>query len=220
MRPETEQTIYPKDYAPTAYKVGRVELDVHIAPETSRVRALLTIVPREGTEPGTPLVLDGDDLTLMSIAIDGRPLGAVEYTPSNTELTIVEPPAKSFIREPEFRLEPEKNTRLMGFYRSSGTWCTRCEPEGFRRITYYPDRPDILAPFKVTMTADKTVAPVLLANGNLVETGEIDGNLHYAIWDDPFPKPSYLFAMVAGDLGSIHDNFIPASGRSVALGVY
>ena len=122
--------------------------------------------------------------------------------------------------ETEVVLEPEKNTRLMGFYRSGGTWCTQCEPEGFRRITYYYDRPDILATFRVTMTADKAIAPVLLANGNLIDSGDLEGGLHYAVWDDPFPKPSYLFAMVGGDLGSIHDSFTTASGRKVALGIY
>ena len=220
MRTETEQTIYLKDYAPTQYRVDRVELDVGIAPDTSHVRALLTLSPRAGTEPGTPLVLDGDELKLKSIAIDGSPLALTAYETTATTLTIFEPPNRQFVLDTEVTLEPEKNVRLMGFYRSGGTWCTQCEPEGFRRITYYLDRPDVLAPFRVTMTANKSIAPVLLANGNLVESGDIEGGLHYAIWDDPFPKPSYLFAMVGGDLGSIHDTFTTMSGRKVALGVY
>ena len=221
MRTETEHTILLKDYAPTPYRIEAVELDVRIAPEASRVRALLTISPREGTSPGTALVLDGDELKLRSIALDGSPLPLTAYEVTPTTLTIAEPPARTFVLETEVMLEPEKNLRLMGFYRSGGTWCTQCEPEGFRRITYYYDRPDILAPFKVTMTADRTVAPVLLANGNLVDAGSIDGgNEHFAVWEDPFPKPSYLFAMVAGDLGAIHDEFTTASGRSVKLGVY
>ncbi len=220
MPTEGDQTIFLKDYAPTPYTVSRVELDVKIAPDVSRVRALLTLAPREGTEPGTPLVLAGDELKLNAIAIDGLPLALTAYEASPDELVVLQPPHRSFVLETEVLLEPEKNTKLMGFYRSSGTWCTQCEPEGFRRITYAYDRPDILAPFRVTMTADKTVAPVLLANGNLVEHGDIDGGLHYAVWDDPFPKPSYLFAMVAGDLGAIHDEFTTMSGRKVALGVY
>ncbi|MDB5474290.1 MAG: pepN, partial [Devosia sp.] len=117
-------------------------------------------------------------------------------------------------------LRPEGNTRLMGLYRSSGTWCTQCEPEGFRRITYYLDRPDNLAVFKVRMTAPIESAPVLLANGNLVEKGDAGAGLHYAVWEDPFPKPAYLFALVAGDLGSISDSFTTASGRKVALAIY
>ena len=220
MRTETEQTIYLKDYAPTPYRVDKVDLDVTIAPETSRVRALLTLSPRPGTEPGTPLVLDGDELKLKSIAIDGSPLALTAYETTATTLTIFEPPNRQFVLDTEVALEPERNVRLMGFYRSGGTWCTQCEPEGFRRITYYLDRPDVLAPFRVTMTADKSIAPVLLANGNLIEAGDIEGGQHYAIWDDPFPKPSYLFAMVGGDLGSIHDTFTTMSGRKVALGVY
>ncbi len=220
MRTETEHTIYLKDYAPTPYRVDKVELDVKIAPDVSRVRALLTLSPRPETAPGTPLVLDGDELKLNSIAIDGSPLALTAYETTPTTLTISESPHRQFVLETEVTLEPEKNVRLMGFYRSGGTWCTQCEPEGFRRITYYLDRPDVLAPFRVTMTADKAVAPVLLANGNPVDSGELEGGLHYAVWDDPFPKPSYLFAMVGGDLGSIHDTFTTMSGREVKLGVY
>ncbi len=220
MRTETEHTIYLKDYAPSPYRIDRVELDVRIGEVTSRVRALLTVSPREGTAPGTPLVLDGDELKLDAVAIDGLPLPVAAYEANATGLTIVEPPARSFVLETEVTLEPEKNLKLMGFYRSGGTWCTQCEPEGFRRITYYLDRPDVLAPFRVTMSAQKALAPVLLANGNLVDSGEMDDGWHFAVWDDPFPKPAYLFAMVAGDLGAIHDEFTTMSGRKVALGVY
>ena len=221
MRSEDPQTIYLKDYAPSAYRIERVELEFDIAPDTSRVRALLTISPLAGTAPDTPLVLDGDELNLKSIAIDGAPLVQSAFVATPNSLTIVAPPNRKFVLETEVLLEPEKNTRLMGLYRSSGTWCTQCEPEGFRRITYYLDRPDVLSVFKVTMTADKTLAPVLLANGNLVEHGDIDDSgKHYVIWEDPHPKPAYLFALVAGDLGSIHDSFVTASGRKVALGIY
>ena len=215
-----DRTVFLKDYAPSAYRVERLELDVAIASPVTRVRAILSLVPAAGTAPGTPLVLDGDEFVLRSVAIDGRPLSLTEYAATPSSLTINEPPAKRFVLETEVALEPEKNTRLMGLYRSGGTWCTQCEPEGFRRITYYLDRPDVLTTFRVRMTADKAAAPVLLANGNLVDSGELDGGRHYAVWDDPFPKPSYLFAMVAGDLGSIHDSFVTASGRKVALGIY
>ena len=220
MRTETEHTIYLKDYAPSPYAIERVELDVRIGAATSRVRALLTVAPRAGTAPGTPLVLDGDELKLDSIAIDGAPLPLAAYEAGATTLAIAEPPARRFVLETEVTLEPEKNLKLMGFYRSGGTWCTQCEPEGFRRITWYLDRPDVLAPFKVTMQADKRLAPVLLANGNLVESGDREDGTHFAVWEDPFPKPAYLFAMVAGDLGAIHDEFITMSGRRVTLGVY
>ncbi|MDB5472824.1 MAG: pepN, partial [Devosia sp.] len=142
MRTETEHTIYLKDYAPSPYRITAVDLDFRIESETTRVRALLTIEPREDTAPGTPLVLDGDELTLTSIAIDGAPLMLSAYLADANCLTIAEPPLRRFVLETEVVLRPEGNTRLMGLYRSSGTWCTQCEPEGFRRITYYLDRPD------------------------------------------------------------------------------
>jgi aminopeptidase N len=217
---DPDHTIFLKDYAPSPYVVEKVELEVDIAPETSQVRALLTIVPRPDTAPGTPLVLDGDGLKLTSIALDGAPLILSAYVATPSALTLFEPPQRRFVLETGVTLQPEKNLRLMGFYRSNGTWCTQCEPEGFRRITYFLDRPDNLARFRVKMTADRQLAPVLLANGNLVEQGEGSDGRHFAVWADPFPKPSYLFAMVAGNLGSIHDSFTTMSGRKVALGIY
>jgi len=220
MRTETEQTIFLKDYAPTPYRIVAVDLDFRILEEGTRVRAQLTVEPREGTAPGTPLVLDGDGLVLASIAVDGAPLVLSAYAADETGLTLVEPPPRRFVLETEVNLKPETNTRLMGLYRSSGTWCTQCEPEGFRRITYYLDRPDILAPFKVRITAPRAVAPVLLSNGNLVDRGEAGDGLHYVLWEDPFPKPAYLFALVAGDLGSITDSFTTMSGRRVDLAIY
>ena len=220
MRGENEHTIFLKDYAPSPYAIEKVELDVRVQPGSARVRSLLTIVPRDSTAPGTPLHLDGDGLKLKSIAIDGLPQALTAYASTPTLLTISEPPHRRFVLETEVELEPEKNVRLMGLYRSNGTWCTQCEPEGFRRIAYYLDRPDVLATFRVRMAADPNLAPVLLANGNLVEQGETAEGMHYAVWDDPHPKPAYLFAMVAGDLGSIHDSFTTASGQKVALGIY
>ncbi|MET3926156.1 aminopeptidase N [Devosia sp. 2618] len=220
MRTETEHTIYLKDYAPSPYRIVSVDLDFKIQADNTRVRALLTVEPRETTAPGTPLVLDGDELHLSSVAIDGAPLALAAYAADANGLTIVEPPLRRFVLETEVLLQPEGNTKLMGLYRSSGTWCTQCEPEGFRRITYYLDRPDNLAVFKVRMTAPLDLAPVLLANGNLIDKGDAGDGMHYAVWEDPFPKPAYLFALVAGDLGSITDNFTTASGRKVDLAIY
>ncbi|MBJ3785188.1 aminopeptidase N [Devosia sediminis] len=220
MRTETEQTIYLKDYAPTPYRIVSVELDFKILEDNTRVRAQLTIEPREGTAPGTPLVLDGDELKLNSVALDGAPLVLSAYASDANSLTLVEPPHRRFVLETEVTLDPAANTKLMGLYRSSGTWCTQCEPEGFRRITYYLDRPDVLAPFKVRMSAPLALAPVLLANGNLVDQGDLGDGMHFAVWEDPFLKPAYLFALVAGDLGSISDSFTTMSGRQVALGIY
>jgi aminopeptidase N len=220
MRTETEQTIYLKDYAPTPYRIVSVGLDFKIDEDTTRVRAQLTVEPRAETAPGTPLVLNGDELKLDSIAIDGAPLVLSAYVSDASSLTVVEPPHRRFVLETEVTLNPASNTKLMGLYRSSGTWCTQCEPEGFRRITYYLDRPDVLAPFKVRMSAPRALAPVLLANGNLVDQGDLGDGMHYAVWEDPFLKPAYLFALVAGDLGSITDSFVTMSGRKVDLGIY
>ena len=136
MRGENEETIFLKDYAETPYAIEKVELDVRIAPDTSVIRALLTLVPRANTAPGTPLVLDGEELTLHTVAIDGLPQALTAYEATPTGLTIHQPPNKRFVLETEVAVEPEKNIRLMGFYRSNGTWRTQCEPEGFRRITY------------------------------------------------------------------------------------
>ncbi|RYE60850.1 MAG: aminopeptidase N, partial [Hyphomicrobiales bacterium] len=220
MRTEDEHTIFLKDYAPTPYAVVAVDMDFKITEAVTRVRTQITLEPRPETTPGTPLVLDGDGLTLDSIAIDGLPMMLSAYAANETGLTVVEPPFRRFVLETEVHLKPEENKKLMGLYRSSGTWCTQCEPEGFRRITYYLDRPDILAPFKVRITAPRDIAPVLLSNGNLIETGDAGDDRHYAIWEDPFPKPAYLFALVAGDLGYITDSFLTMSGRKVDLAIY
>tara|TARA_R110002124_G_scaffold9586_10_gene49267 strand:- start:16117 stop:18759 length:2643 start_codon:yes stop_codon:yes gene_type:complete len=220
MRTETEHTIYLKDYTPSPYRVVSVDLDFRITEDDTRVRALLTVEPRDDTAPGTPLVLDGDELALESVAIDGAPLVQSAYAADASSLTIVEPPLRRFVLETEVMLKPAGNTRLMGLYRSGGTWCTQCEAEGFRRITYYLDRPDNLAVFKVRITAPLALAPVLLSNGNLIEQGQAGDGMHFAVWEDPFPKPAYLFALVAGDLGSITDSFTTASGRQVALAIY
>ncbi len=219
MSTDNERTIFLKDYAPSPYRIDKVELEVDFAPDVTSVRAFLTVEPREGVADGAPLLLDGDELRLDSIALDGAPLPLAAYEATASALTVFAPPQRRFVLETCVRLEPEKNTRLMGLYRSNGTWCTQCEPEGFRRITYFLDRPDNLAVFQVRMTADRELAPVLLANGNLIERGGGDGK-HYAVWQDPFPKPSYLFAMVAGNLGSIRDEFTTMSGRAVKLGIY
>jgi aminopeptidase N len=220
MRTENEHTIFLKDYAPTPYRIVAVDMDFKITEAVTRVRTQMTIEPRPETAPGTSLVLDGDGLTLESIAIDGLPMMLSDYATDDNGLTVVEPPFRRFVLETEVNLTPETNTKLMGLYRSSGTWCTQCEPEGFRRITYYLDRPDILAPFKVRITAPRDVAPVLLSNGNLIDKGDAGDGTHFALWEDPFPKPAYLFALVAGDLGSITDTFTTMSGRKVDLAIY
>ena len=167
------------------------------------------------------LVLDGEDLELEGLAIDGVPVPAERYS-----LTVRPPhhPAAAAADRScstiETAIDPSANTQLMGLYRSGGTYCTQCEAEGFRRITYFPDRPDVMAVYTTRIEADKAEAPVLLANGNLVKSGDLAGGRHFAVWHDPFPKPSYLFALVGGDLACVADRFVTMSGREVDLRIY
>ncbi|HML91777.1 aminopeptidase N [Methyloceanibacter sp.] len=221
MNDESRSTKFLADYAPPDYLIRQVSLDVRLAPKDARVASTLSIEPNADTAAGTPLVLDGEALTLERVAVNGQDLEPGRYTLTPGKLTIANPPVGAFTLDIVTRCDPETNTELQGLYLSSGTYCTQCEPEGFRRITYFIDRPDVLATYTVRIEADRRAAPVLLSNGNPVETGEIEGtDRHYAVWHDPHPKPSYLFALVGGTLASIHDSFVTASGREVALGIY
>jgi aminopeptidase N len=166
------------------------------------------------------LVLDGDGLSLTSIKLDGAPVPAANFVASPNQLTIAQPPNGPFTLEIETLVDPSANTQLSGLYRSSGTYCTQCEAEGFRRITYFPDRPDVMAVYTTRIEAARGEAPVLLANGNLVDSGTLPDNRHFAVWHDPHPKPSYLFAMVGGDLACVEDKFRTMSGRDVTLRIY
>ncbi len=208
------------DYRPPDWLVKTVHLDVRLDPTRTPVRATLSVVPNPAVAAPGPLVLDGDGLTLASIALDGAPLSESRYTASPDRLTIADPPRGPFIVEIETVVDPSANSQLSGLYRSSGTYCTQCEAEGFRRITYFPDRPDVMAVYTTRLEADAAEAPVLLANGNLVEKGTLPGGRHFAVWHDPFPKPSYLFALVGGRLDVVEDTFVTMSGRTVALRIY
>ncbi|HUU24687.1 MAG TPA: aminopeptidase N [Methyloceanibacter sp.] len=221
MNDSSRQTKHLKDYAPPDYLIETVALDVGLAPKAARVISRLEMRPNpEARTGGQSLVLDGEALTLERIKLDGKALAAGDYILSPGKLTIPKVPAQPFTLEITTLCDPEANTELSGLYRSSGTYCTQCEPEGFRRITYFLDRPDVLAVYTVRIEADRDT-PVLLSNGNPVEAGDVPGtNRHYAVWHDPFPKPSYLFALVGGDLASIHDSFTTASGKKVALAIY
>ncbi|MCT8991610.1 aminopeptidase N [Chelativorans sp. SCAU2101] len=221
MRTDTGQVFRLEDYRPSDYLIPELDLTFRLDPERTIVTARLSIARREGVAADLPLVLDGDGLTLGQLLIDGRPAedGAYEATPDR--LTIVKPPkAQHFELTIVTRLAPANNKALMGLYVSNGVFCTQCEAEGFRRITYFLDRPDVLAVYRVRIEARKKEAPLLLSNGNPVEHGDLDDGWHYAVWHDPFPKPSYLFALVAGDLGVVRDRFVTASGRDVALAIY
>ncbi|WP_349360104.1 aminopeptidase N [Stappia sp.] len=221
MRPDTPAPVRLEDYRPPAFAIDAVHLDIRLAPRATRVTARLVVRRAPGGDPGEPLVLDGDDLQLTGLTLDGQALPAERYSVTPRRLEIARVPDGPFTLEMETRLDPDANTRLMGLYRSNGTYCTQCEAEGFRRITYFLDRPDCLSVYTTRIEARKGEAPVLLGNGNPVEAGDIPGtDRHFAVWHDPHPKPSYLFAVVAGDLACVSDRFTTAEGRAVALNIY
>ncbi|MBO0661856.1 aminopeptidase N [Jiella sp. MQZ9-1] len=220
-RTDDGQTVKLSDYRPTDFDLHAVELTIRLYEGRAAVRAQLSLSRRAGIAATVPLRLDGDELTLTSLALDGEAVASDRYTATSDALIVEDlPESARFALTIETELVPEDNTQLSGLYRSNGIWCTQCEAEGFRRITYFLDRPDVLAPYKVRVEADKAAAPVLLSNGNPVESGDLGDDRHFAVWDDPFNKPSYLFAMVAGDLDAVHEPFTTASGRKVTLGIY
>jgi aminopeptidase N len=221
MRTDNAPLIRLEDYRPTDYLIETVDLDIRLTPEAARIASRLSVRPRPGTLPATPLILDGDGLDLKGLALDSSVLPDDAYEATPDRLTIHAPPAKPFELRIVTELNPSANSALMGLYRSSGVYTTQCEAEGFRRITYFLDRPDVLAVFTVRIEARQSEAPILLSNGNPVDSGEIAGtDRHYAVWHDPFPKPSYLFALVGGPLAAIHDVFETRSGGQVRLGIY
>ncbi|MEA2856644.1 MAG: aminopeptidase [Methylobacteriaceae bacterium] len=221
MRTEDPHVIRLADYRPPDFLIDRVHLDIRLDLTATKITSRLAIRPNPVGHPGVPLVLDGDELVLLGVTLNARPLEVAEYSVTPDKLTITEPPQAPFELEIETELNPSANTKLMGLYRSGSAYCTQCEAEGFRRITYFLDRPDVLSVYTTRIEAERAQAPILLSNGNLVERGDIpESDRHYAVWHDPFPKPSYLFALVGGDLGSIHDTFTTRSGREVDLAIY
>ena len=219
MRTDIPQPVRLKDYRPPDWLVETVSLDIALHPTATRVSATLALKPNPNSA-AAPLVLDGDGLSLASLKLDGSPLPEDSYAVTSDSLTIPQPPNRPITLEIETVIDPTANTRLSGLYRSSGAYCTQCEAEGFRRITFFPDRPDVMGIYTTRIEADKAEAPVLLSNGNLVESGEVGDKRHFAIWHDPHPKPSYLFALVGGDLACVEDRFDTMSGRSVILRIY
>jgi aminopeptidase N len=216
MRTEDPRAIHLADYHAPDFHIETAELDFALDPQATRVTARLQI---SRDRAGAPLVLLGEDLKLISIALDGKALGGSDYSLDGKGLTIAQVP-DHFLLETVCEIAPAANTALEGLYQSNGMFCTQCEPEGFRHITWFLDRPDNLSVFTVRIEGDKTRYPVLLSNGNRKQAGDLAEGRHFALWHDPFPKPSYLFALVAGDLGSIHDRFTTMTGREVALAIY
>ncbi|WP_277810095.1 aminopeptidase N [Chromohalobacter canadensis] len=213
------QATHLKDYLPPAYRVTHTELKFDLAPSATTVTARLHVERHPEREAGLPLRFAGDKLSLVRIAVDGQELESDEYEVDDAGLTIASVPER-FLLDTEVSIDPAANTALEGLYVSSGMFCTQCEPEGFRRITFYPDRPDVMATFSTTVVGDKAEAPVLLSNGNPVESGELPGGRHFVTWEDPHPKPSYLFALVAGKLEKVEDRFTTMSGRDVTLQIW
>ena len=219
MRTDIAQPIKLKDYLPPAWLVETVTLDVSLEAKQTKVKATLVLKPNP-LSGAAPLTLDGDDLTLTGLKLDGATLPPENYVVTSDSLIIAQPPNRPLTLEIDTVVDPSANTQLSGLYRSSGTYCTQCEAEGFRRITYFPDRPDVMAVYTTRIEADKAEAPILLANGNLIEAGDLPGGRHFAVWHDPHPKPSYLFALVGGSLGCVEDSFRTMSGRDVVLRIY
>ena len=214
MRTDTPKTIYLKNYEPFPFAIESLDLNFDIQDGYTTVTAISKVVSTVDNPP--PMFLHGEALELMSLKIDGAEHKI--FTANETGLTLNNVPP-SFTLEITTRITPEENTRLEGLYMSGGNYCTQCEAEGFRRITYYPDRPDVMTAFTVRVEADKKF-PVLLSNGNQTDSGKTDNDRHFSVWHDPHPKPCYLFALVAGELTQIHDTFTTTSGRNVDLYIY
>ncbi len=218
MRDPAPQVIRIEDYRPPEFLIPNVELDFDIRDEATRVRARLSVV-RSTADKSAALVLDGEDLALESICLDGRKLTAGDYAIEGARLVLPSVP-DLFVLETVCRTEPRLNTQLMGLYASKDGLFTQCEAEGFRRITWFCDRPDVMSRYQVTLHAERARYPVLLSNGNRIAAGEEALGRHWARWQDPFPKPCYLFALVAANLEVLEDEFVTRSGRRVRLGVY
>jgi aminopeptidase N len=221
MRTDTPNTIFLSDYTVPAWQVDTVDLHVAIHPGHAEVRARLAC-RRNPQGAGGALVLNGEALALQAVSLDGDALDPARYTVADDTLTIAGPLPDAFVLETVVRIEPDANTQLSGLYRSKDGYFSQCEAQGFRRITFFPDRPDVMARFTCIVEAEREHFPQLLSNGNLVASGpcEDDALRHWARWEDPFPKPAYLFALVAAKLDMLEDEFVTGSGRTVRLAIY
>jgi aminopeptidase N len=211
------EPILRSSYRPSDYQIETVDLHFELDEQNTRVRSRMAVTCVGA--PGTDLVLQGEELTLVSVAVDGEALGGEAYTLGDDSLTLHSPP-ESFRLEVEVRIAPAGNTALSGLYVSGGNFCTQCEAEGFRRITYFLDRPDVMARYSVTIEGDKERYPIMLSNGNRIATEDLGGGRQRVRWEDPFPKPSYLFALVAGDLACHRGTYRTGSGRDIDLELF
>ncbi len=220
MRTQTPQTIYLKDYRPPQFLIDTVDLHFDLAEEWTTVKAELNFRRNPASaENSKTLVLNGHKMELMAVILDNVELTQDQYQVDESQLTINDVPEK-FVLSTEVRIQPQNNTELEGLYKSSKLFCTQCESEGFRKITYFLDRPDVMSLYSTTISADPQLYPVMLSNGNLLDSGKLTDGRHWVKWEDPFPKPAYLFALVAGDLLHIEDSFRTSSGREVKLQIY
>ncbi len=217
---EKHKRKYLKDFLEPLYTIDQIDLQFDIFSDFTKVTSKLKVLRnRNSADSDSPLVFNAKDFIIESVIADDMVLMDVEYQFENDKFRLAKTP-EEFNLEIVTRLEPHKNLSLEGLYKSNAVLCTQCEAEGFRKITPFPDRPDVMAKFSCIITADKSEYPVLLSNGNLVDKADLDNNRHYVRWEDPFRKPSYLFALVAGDLVHIHDQFITCSGRTIDLYIY
>ena len=220
MRHATATVTYLADYQAPDYLIDTVSLVIRLDGANTCVDADLLIRANPQGHNNAPLRLDGDELELVSVALDGTTLSTYAYEVSETGLVIHTVPNKPFTLTVKTRLDPDSNTKLMGLYRSSGTYCTQCEAEGFRRITYFIDRPDVMSVYTTRIEARQDEAPILLGNGNPRDKGTLPDGFHYAVWHDPHPKPAYLFALVGGRLDKLAQDFTTRSGKKVELAIY
>ncbi len=220
MKEEAPKVVFLKDYKKPPFLIPEIELHFDLYETHTRVCSRLKVRRNpEASSRTEPLVLNGERLKLIQVKLDGRLLSGSEYTVSDSHLTIPGIP-DVFNLEIENDIYPHENKALEGLYVSGSIYCTQNEPEGFRKITYFIDRPDVMSRYSTTLTADRKKYPILLSNGNPVQRGEMAGGRHFATWQDPFPKPAYLFALVAGDLGVCEDVFVTVSGRKIDLKIY
>ncbi len=222
-KPETNikpQEIFLKDYTPPAFLIDTVNLEFDLHPEKTCVVSSLAVKPNPEAEACSEMVLNGELLELVHVLINGSEVDEEDYDLSDDKLILKNVPQQSFSLEIETICNPEANKALSGLYRSRNVYCTQCEAEGFRRITFFPDRPDVMSVYTVRIEADKADVPVLLSNGNMTDSGSLENGRHFTVWSDPHPKPCYLFALVGGDLARGEGEFTTINGRTVTLHIY